>query len=644
MCKIALSAEIRPENRWTKFELEGCVERVNHLSDVFLYLFGAIIRISSKITRPNFRGSKTATSTIVAPCMHHRPTYASLHAQRCRWAATDRQLRDAMGRPLSGNRSPLPSPHLDPAQLDTWPGQWWWRRAPATRYRFACVRPVAHAHRTSDTACAAYRAYPLVEGGGASGCPGSGSTRRLFRAGSTARTTFGIPCVVDEFVRNPIIRPLAATRGVAREAPSRASSTCAVWDYAPTPVSVRMCRVRRRPSWHSACDACTRQYSGEHLPFHRRATGRSACGGAQCAYKGFLYIAALWTLADGDTSTTHYKVFLRSPTANIFSAHAFNAPVKFDVSSPTAHQTGVLNGVRLKGYSGSGITVTKVMDILRNKVRESQVNFIRGNTAPEQPTLEAVDVLYAVRQYFSSALLHSAWMASSPSQESLYTVSTVPSTVWGPGTVAGRAILALGEATLKGLDRIVDLEARAMQKRLATIRRNLPILTADMYNDLIDLSLAGKYPQSAEAAVQIIHREFINGLLYKFPMQLALDFLSILVQVRPWTAAACFAAIDHLSLTPHFRKPFLDLQEHPILRIHAEERANIPLLCRTPLSKLQLTFSGDHKHRWNNWTQLESAGGPPAEDRLLDLKAVLLNPSSEDWPWNLDFWAPNVPT
>ncbi|KAJ7750824.1 hypothetical protein B0H16DRAFT_1460534 [Mycena metata] len=123
-------------------------------------------------------------------------------------------------------------------------------------------------------------------------------------------------------------------------------------------------------------------------------------------------------------------------------------------------------------------------------------------------------------------------------------------------------------------------------------------------------------------------------------MQLALDFLSTLVQVRPGTAAACFAIIDQLSLSPRFLNPFFRLRDHPILRIHAEERANIPLLCRTPLTKLQLTFSGDLKHRWNNWTQLKSAGGQSAEDRLLDLEKVLLNPVSKDsdWPWTPDFW------
>lgn len=79
-------------------------------------------------------------------------------------------------------------------------------------------------------------------------------------------------------------------------------------------------------------------------------------------------------------------------------------------------------------------------------------------------------------------------MSGAADQESLNTASTVPSTVWGPGTLAGRAILALGEATLKGLDRVVDRESRAMQKRLKTIRGVVPHLTTEMYSDLIEFA------------------------------------------------------------------------------------------------------------------------------------------------------------
>ncbi|KAJ7136338.1 hypothetical protein C8R43DRAFT_1238993 [Mycena crocata] len=56
-------------------------------------------------------------------------------------------------------------------------------------------------------------------------------------------------------------------------------------------------------------------------------------------------------------------LFLRSPTANIFSSHVFEAPVSnFDPELPTAQKAGVLHGVPLKGYSGSDVTVKAVID------------------------------------------------------------------------------------------------------------------------------------------------------------------------------------------------------------------------------------------------------------------------------------------
>jgi hypothetical protein len=41
---------------------------------------------------------------------------------------------------------------------------------------------------------------------------------------------------------------------------------------------------------------------------------------------------------------------------------------------------------------------------------------------------------------------------------------------------------------LKGLDRIIDRESRAIQKRFAVIRASVPHLTPKMYSDLIELS------------------------------------------------------------------------------------------------------------------------------------------------------------
>ncbi|KAJ6534521.1 hypothetical protein DFH09DRAFT_1369860 [Mycena vulgaris] len=49
--------------------------------------------------------------------------------------------------------------------------------------------------------------------------------------------------------------------------------------------------------------------------------------------------------------------FLRSPTANVFSSHIFDAAVDLDLNCPTAHTAGILHGVVLEGYSGSDVTV-----------------------------------------------------------------------------------------------------------------------------------------------------------------------------------------------------------------------------------------------------------------------------------------------
>ncbi|KAF7328955.1 hypothetical protein MVEN_02525400 [Mycena venus] len=69
----------------------------------------------------------------------------------------------------------------------------------------------------------------------------------------------------------------------------------------------------------------------------------------------------LYALLDADRG-----VFLRSPTANVFSSHLFDVPVNLDTNSPTAHQAGVLHGVRLQGYSGSDVTVKAVIDFTEN--------------------------------------------------------------------------------------------------------------------------------------------------------------------------------------------------------------------------------------------------------------------------------------
>ncbi|KAJ7880793.1 hypothetical protein B0H14DRAFT_3858010 [Mycena olivaceomarginata] len=249
------------------------------------------------------------------------------------------------------------------------------------------------------------------------------------------------------------------------------------------------------------------------------------------------------------------------------------------------------------------------------------------------------------------------------------TDSAVPSTIRGPGTLAGRALLALREAILKGLDRIIDRESRAIQKRFAVIRASVPHLTPKMYSDLIELSrhahpLPDLYPRDirepasdilfcqlhrgygAAIALAVTQLTLLEARLVVFPIvtwrqleaydtpEAALDFLATLVQVQPELKSACFEVLNELARNLHVCIRFRD---HPIMRLHAEEDLNIPLICRTPLAELQLRFSEDPMYRWKNWKLLESAGCS-SEIRLLHIHAVLLDAVSENWYWTPDFF------
>ncbi|KAF7377181.1 hypothetical protein MSAN_00137600 [Mycena sanguinolenta] len=282
-------------------------------------------------------------------------------------------------------------------------------------------------------------------------------------------------------------------------------------------------------------------------------------------------------------------------------------------------------------------------------------------------------------------------MSLSPRRTSLYAESTAASTVWGPGTLAGRAILALGEATLKGLDRIIDRESRAIRKRLVVIRASVPHrLTPEMYTDLIELSRPDLYPQyildlaseilfnqlhlgyGAAIALSIAQLSLLDAHLVIFqllasryyePLSIhrcalglahersfeihddisgdrllgprsVLDFLATLVQVQPELKSVCFEVLDGLVQSPHILVRFRD---HPILRIHAEDKLNIPLICRTSLAEQQLRFSQDCMHRWKNWELLEGVGLSP-EDRLLQVSTVLVDAASENRYWTPEFF------
>ncbi|KAF8205951.1 hypothetical protein K438DRAFT_1931765 [Mycena galopus ATCC 62051] len=65
--------------------------------------------------------------------------------------------------------------------------------------------------------------------------------------------------------------------------------------------------------------------------------------------------------------------------------------------------------------------------------------------------------------------------------------TTDTSTTWGPGTLSGRALLALGEATVRGINRLVIV------RRLGTIRLARS-LDKSMCDDLLELCRPAMYP------------------------------------------------------------------------------------------------------------------------------------------------------
>ncbi|KAJ6569148.1 hypothetical protein B0H19DRAFT_1373436 [Mycena capillaripes] len=106
-------------------------------------------------------------------------------------------------------------------------------------------------------------------------------------------------------------------------------------------------------------------------------------------------------------------------------------------------------------------------------------------------------------------------LASSLSSLSMYT-TTSSRTQWGPGALAGRAILALGKATIRGAERVVIF------KRMATIRESLPCYDerggADtpfmdrIFDDLVELSRPEFYPSSIRIpAMELILTQIASG-------------------------------------------------------------------------------------------------------------------------------------
>ncbi|KAF8166612.1 hypothetical protein K438DRAFT_252664 [Mycena galopus ATCC 62051] len=226
--------------------------------------------------------------------------------------------------------------------------------------------------------------------------------------------------------------------------------------------------------------------------------------------------------------------------------------------------------------------------------------------------------------------------------------TTDTSTIWGLGTLSGRALLALGEATVRGINSLVII------RRLATIRRAWS-LDKSMCDDLLDFSRPAMYPawigkeasrliltqlcvQSKYAVLavalcrgewsteeaRLIILELIRNLspLWKAPkwqLKGIYSFLAAILQVKErWRDLVVEARKLLRSIFPD-QQPF----HHPIDMLSTEPPTPQPTpLSREsyspnlPFAEIQAMYSRDSRQMI--WIDLEAAG-LPLDSRLREV-------------------------
>ncbi|KAJ6584131.1 hypothetical protein DFH09DRAFT_1275142 [Mycena vulgaris] len=186
------------------------------------------------------------------------------------------------------------------------------------------------------------------------------------------------------------------------------------------------------------------------------------------------------------------------------------------------------------------------------------------------------------------------------SERSSLRTFTDTSTVWGPGTLSGRAILALGEVTIRGIDAIL------IRRKISAIRQRAPgILSNALCNDLVELCRPALYPaRIAKEAIRLAVVQICGGpefsrhlmvvILCKWPRQetrLILfeliralsedphhseelekfyDFLTAIIQVKEGWKGFVAEGVLLLNAT------FPPLVTHPLHILSAEIAAGLP--------------------------------------------------------------------
>ncbi|THU91065.1 hypothetical protein K435DRAFT_244671 [Dendrothele bispora CBS 962.96] len=131
---------------------------------------------------------------------------------------------------------------------------------------------------------------------------------------------------------------------------------------------------------------------------------------------------------------------------------------------------------------------------------------------------------------------------TSSSMISRTTASASTSTIVGPGSLSGRAVLALGKVTLKGVERVI------IARRLSTISSKFPHSNIsgtkikglkDMYADLLEISRVDMYPNAVQneaislllAQIGSFQTDFLVRALTAWnPVEVRL-FLSLLIGI-----------------------------------------------------------------------------------------------------------------
>ncbi|KAJ7692820.1 hypothetical protein B0H14DRAFT_3662689 [Mycena olivaceomarginata] len=125
-------------------------------------------------------------------------------------------------------------------------------------------------------------------------------------------------------------------------------------------------------------DGLVAHFAAQHptLSFTHISPGQVLTAGGSDIYLGWLFVPLAWLLGrfkraialtqDERAKYMMYALldvecglFIRGDHGDVVSAHIFNPDHKaqFDPMSPTAHKSGVLNGVQMKGYGGSDASV-----------------------------------------------------------------------------------------------------------------------------------------------------------------------------------------------------------------------------------------------------------------------------------------------